>query len=137
MHDQLDRPGPVRVRLRLNSELDQRLKTLAKTRGVGYTSLVRSLQAASFWESLRTPLTDTPSSQETTTRPQKRRSKRVAGGKKTVLVDYDGTMCIQSKGHQPADVLAPIGPVVRLVQKLLQAGHEVIVFTARASIKDP
>lgn len=60
----------------------------------------------------------------------------MAGGKKTVLVDYDGTMCIQSKGHQPADVLAPIGPVVRLVQKLLQAGHEVIVFTARASIKD-
>jgi len=46
MHDQLDRPGPVRVRLRLNSELDQRLKTLAKTRGVGYTSLARSFVAS-------------------------------------------------------------------------------------------
>jgi hypothetical protein len=58
--------------------------------------------------------------------------------KKTIAVDFDKTLAIRNSGDSIFKAGAPIPYMVNRVKTVLQLGHKVIIFTARAGTRaDP
>ena len=53
--------------------------------------------------------------------------------KGAIYVDLDGTLAVQEEPYDPLRVGPPIRPMCDRVRRWLEEGHEVVIFTARAS----
>lgn len=58
--------------------------------------------------------------------------------RKTIAVDWDGTLVEYHGFKGPSIYGAPIWPMVQRIQMWLNEGHEVLIFTSRVSVEhDP